>query len=828
MIKRDGDEGNVLEKARVAHLFDLHDLVFKLEATSAKGDTFTYSDICFRLWDSPSAPCSHLSPAKIWAHNKTAFSLDPAWLPKMKAVFGPGLGQLKGNTSEGILMQYDVQGNPDSDDLTPDDVLVWEREFVKQFSREPTSDLDDMLKDLNIRAFAPVAYDDDIKSLVDKETLLIVVSTILIVLFMAAVLGQRTRIKSKVALGCSALVTILLSLTSALGFGGYVGWWYTPISPFTLFMVLGIGADDILLIAQHVQRATNIARSLGCKIVFGPGTLARGANIEEWAGNDISAGLIMAEALRGCGNGILLTTLTDVAAFGIGGAITVVSVRNFALVSMVAVVVVFILSITLFVGLATYDLRRELAHRMDCFCCVTVETDDDTHDEEMCEDPDHVHVVVRGGGAYVLPNEGEETEQIPQNPSGCVPPSWKEGGIARHWIIKYAYLLTNKWMQLGVAVAFTAIIIGSAFSIEALQTGVPLNEVLPPGSLTTEFVEAVSDTFDSMWEPSRVVLEDTVEYRGYYEQQGFRHLQVALDKHDCVARPVKRADVWWLAFHDWMIARNSSVVVYPPGVTDPQQAWLAFQSNDVVKSELKAFENTPGFQQFQRHRLVDDDKAIVPFTMILDFDSPLVRQRCSDELGELFNESALDCHLSTVSRVGAEADKEYKWVVASNFIFATIAVLVVLLFFIPLPVAVVTTFCVAVICVIVFASIYWWGRRVNAVVFVGTSVSVGLTVDYTAHLGIAFVHNLAFVKSKKDAIILALANDMGVAVMYGAFSSFLGFCVLYFATSETFRLTAQVMTGVIFFGFGTGMSLFPTMLLWIPDRFLNVGTKIHH
>ncbi|EPZ34489.1 Patched domain-containing protein [Rozella allomycis CSF55] len=110
------------------------------------------------------------------------------------------------------------------------------------------------------------------------------------------------------------------------------------------FLVLAIGVDNIFILVHMFDRTSH------------------NLSIEER----------IARALGRSGPSILLTALTETAAFSIGGFISMPSVSSFSLYAAVAIFVDFILQITCFVSLLTIDSKRHLDNRIDCFPCVSL------------------------------------------------------------------------------------------------------------------------------------------------------------------------------------------------------------------------------------------------------------------------------------------------------------------------------------------------------------------------------------------------------------------------------------------------------------------------
>jgi len=80
----------------------------------------------------------------------------------------------------------------------------------------------------------------------------------------------------------------------------------------------------------------------------------------------------IARTLAKMGPSILLSTITEVVAFALGAIVPMPAVRNFALYAAGSVFLNAILQVTVFVSALTLDQRRQEANRVDCFPCIRI------------------------------------------------------------------------------------------------------------------------------------------------------------------------------------------------------------------------------------------------------------------------------------------------------------------------------------------------------------------------------------------------------------------------------------------------------------------------
>ena len=137
--------------------------------------------------------------------------------------------------------------------------------------------------------------------------------------------------------------------------------------------------------------------------------------------------------------------------------------------------------------------------------------------------------------------------------------------------------------------------------------------------------------------------------------------------------------------------------------------------------------------------------------------------------------------------------------------------------------------CVVLTLVNVGGFIHFWGLTIDTVSCTNIIISIGLCVDYSAHIAHAF---MSCSGSRKERVMFcsihfsllfshlhpsnvqvreALA-DIGPAVFNGGFSTFLAFILLANSKSHVFSTFFKVFFLVIVFGLFNGLLLLPVML----------------
>ena len=108
--------------------------------------------------------------------------------------------------------------------------------------------------------------------------------------FVMLTLGQRDRVYGRMALGLSGIGDTMSSVGISNGFGSLIGIVYTPPVSVVPFIVLGIGVDDMFLLADALDE-TDDALPIAKRIP---------------------------EAIQAAGLAMSMTTVTDALAFLLG------------------------------------------------------------------------------------------------------------------------------------------------------------------------------------------------------------------------------------------------------------------------------------------------------------------------------------------------------------------------------------------------------------------------------------------------------------------------------------------------------------------------------
>jgi len=122
--------------------------------------------------------------------------------------------------------------------------------------------------------------------------------------------------------------------------------------------------------------------------------------------------------------------------------------------------------------------------------------------------------------------------------------------------------------------------------------------------------------------------------------------------------------------------------------------------------------------------------------------------------------------------------------------------------------------CVVLTLVNVGGFIHFWGLTIDTVSCTNIIISIGLCVDYSAHIAHAFMCN----QGTRDERVKAALAEIGPAVFNGGFSTFLAFVLLAGSKSHVFATFFKVFFLVVLFGLYNGLFVLPVALSFVGPK----------
>ncbi|EIW71618.1 niemann-Pick C1 protein [Tremella mesenterica] len=181
----------------------------------------------------------------------------------------------------------------------------------------------------------------------------------------ASAIPRLLSVNSKFSLGLFGICIVLIAVSSSVGLFSLLGVRVTLIIAEVIpFLVLAVGVDNVFILVHELDRqnALHAAEDESIDSDHQSQVQSHGASL--------SAEERVARAVARMGPSILLSSVTETVAFGLGALVGMPAVRNFAIYAAGSVVLGAVMQVTVFVSAMTLDLRRSEAMRMDCFPCI--------------------------------------------------------------------------------------------------------------------------------------------------------------------------------------------------------------------------------------------------------------------------------------------------------------------------------------------------------------------------------------------------------------------------------------------------------------------------
>ncbi|XP_019435795.1 PREDICTED: Niemann-Pick C1 protein-like [Lupinus angustifolius] len=243
--------------------------------------------------------------------------------------------------------------------------IAWEKAFIRLAKEELLPMVQS--SNLTLSFSSESSIEEELKRESTADVITILVSYIVMFAYISVTLGDRPThlsffyLSSKVLLGLSGVLLVMLSVLGSVGFFSAIGVKSTLIIMEVIpFLVLAVGVDNMCIIVDAVKRQPS------------------GLPIEEQISN----------AMGEVGPSITLASISEILAFAVGSFISMPACRVFSMIAALAVLLDFLLQITAFVALVTLDSMRARDSRIDCFPCIKVNSSSVEQNEGIGQERD--------------------------------------------------------------------------------------------------------------------------------------------------------------------------------------------------------------------------------------------------------------------------------------------------------------------------------------------------------------------------------------------------------------------------------------------------------
>jgi len=468
----------------------------------------------------------------------------------------------------------------------------------------------------------------------------------------------------------------------------------------------------------------------------------------------------MGLALQHAGVSITVTSLTDIFAFGVGAISIMPGLESFCVSTAFGLAAIFLLQISWFVAWMSLDEARVLAKRDGVLPCV-------------------IH---------------------PDNSTGfsCLPTlksSWNMGTL-------YAHLLGSKLFKVVALVVTFGLFAVGAYGWSLMRMKFDPVLLLPGDTYLRKWVDIHSEYYpENGWTAD--VYSESLNHTHLTSIEeltnGFEDLRDA--------GGLRAVNSWWPKMREFAAeSKNMSLEDLSNEETFPMvlsdflfsATGAPYKNNFIFNEPLLC--NSPAPK-------INASKFSIEYFFMDDPDQHIPARGAVTDLLNLASAPYSFSH----SKVYAawETDKIIGFELWRNIGLAMACVFVVTLLLLAN-----IQICIYVMCIVgitltdIVGFLHFWDVTIDIISCVNIVLAIGLCVDYSVHIGLAF---MVAKGSRKDKAVEAVAS-IGPAVFNGGFTTFLAIILCSLSYSHVFLTFFKVFVLTVLFGLFHGLVLFPVIL----------------
>ncbi|XP_031571502.1 patched domain-containing protein 3-like [Actinia tenebrosa] len=705
-------------------------------------NTKPYQELCLSQPSTNNSPsfCLFLNPLDLLQFNQSLFSNAtrkfeeafrnkglmmrngrPFWY-NMRIMFGGlDIDGVSGEMSKIDALQVlyfmkDGKTEPEEEKITN-----WEKNVVENIEK-----LGDALSCVKVYVNVQRSLDDAIQESATSDVAFIGINYMLLFSFACFMLGKfRNPLTGHMLLATIGICAVLLGILAGFGFSMFVQTPFTSVVGALPFLVVGIGIDDMFVIIDELDR-------------IGP---------------QLSVTDTVKVVMANSGATITMTTMTDLVAFAVSTWSDLPVIQYFCLYAAMAIFFAYLMIITFFVAMMTFDVRRVKAGRRDCF--------------PVCRVPP--------------PKEGAPAWDEPRTQtSSKLLKAWAK--ILMRTEVKCIVVL----ISLGL---FGSGIFGALKTNEEFDTRLLAKD----GSPYMLFTNAQERYFPLTIEVS-IILDTEVNYTSPETQNEIIHL----------SRIASQNSFYEKTTLSWM----ETLAAFS------KKRGLSLEGKHFMTT-LRTFLNISSFAHFREDLRLSDDKRTVRASRILCYmkkslNSIGQRNAMVTLREDLQNGSLLPAYAISKSFIFFEQYTRILKATIINLVIASIAILLITYpFLVNFSVTIMVFFGFVALVFELFGLMYIWNISLHGVSMIILVMAIGFAVDYSAHIAHAYV--MSSKKSAEERVIDAL-RTLGASVLMGGTTTFIGMIMLAFASSELIRIFFKMFLGIVLLGLLHGLCFLPVYL----------------
>eukprot|EP01060_Flectonema_neradi_P010777 TRINITY_DN17856_c0_g1_i3.p1 TRINITY_DN17856_c0_g1~~TRINITY_DN17856_c0_g1_i3.p1 ORF type:complete len:937 (+),score=137.24 TRINITY_DN17856_c0_g1_i3:1728-4538(+) len=643
-------------------------------------------------------------------------------------------------------------------------------------------------KHISIYVQAVGAQEKQESDAIAEDVTSLIIGYILTVIFASCVLCRGRYKYSHSMLGMASVISIAMSTFSAYGLAWLIGIKFNNVVQVLVLILLGIGVDDTFVIME----------SWWDTVV---------TNMDER----------MIQAVRHAGPAITITSVTDFIAFLAGSATVLPALRDFCYYAALGIFFDFAYQCTFFVAIAYFDSKRQESNRADCCCCATVK--DDSGCIPCLAFENSVRTCVSGDQPWRESEEGFISFLV-----GHTLPKFTVGTLVGKISVT---VLTMFWLAVGI------------YGCTELKMDFDKEWFVPDGASMKDTFE-VRDTYFSKNEIPTWMYFGETSYHEIATQEAIHEAARIIATGQVALQDTMRS--WLSEFTEFVqTVSPGNVTMSPNGVLVVQSAFfypflLEFTgytptpypnvTAKYISNQLNVLWNPSrdGLlaskiqYQIKGSCTEDGEKSVDCMDDLRSALDPFKDANTNIFHGECFSWSSPFVFWEGFDLMIQEVTRNVSIAVVCVFVLVTILVASV-------SMGGIVVFMIGCVDICMLGFMIVVNVDVNSVSVVCIVVAIGLAVDYSVHIGHAFL----LVKAEPDGdcrftqrqlrAAYALCK-MGPAVVNGALSTFIAIVPLMVAKSYVFTVFFRMFVVIIFFGIYFGVICLPVVLSLVgPDPY---------
>ncbi|XP_071952393.1 patched domain-containing protein 3-like [Antedon mediterranea] len=469
-------------------------------------------------------------------------------------------------------------------------------------------------------------------------------------------------------------------------------------------------------------------------------------------------------ALQHAGVSITVTSVTDFCAFVIGATTILPALRSFCIFCGIGIIFLYFFSVVFFTATLCLDIRRVKDRRNACCCCFRASDD--------------------------------------YEPSQCS----RENRLQRFFEDIYAPVLITTSAKV-VVLLITATFLGfGIWGLLELKQYFDFRWFLPPDSYTIDFIDVSEKYYPRSGLPSSIYLNEI----DVFNERSTIDALYEDAKQDPYVDPAS-FESWYNRFGEWIQANKQNTLGYNNATMWPD-------TRDTFYTWLFQFLNDPTGGIHTPDIIFDETMNIT--SSRINFNH-VVFQGSAEEV------KGMDSMLERVSSVQFEGDgnafvfspfyldyesnKVIQDELLRNMGLACACVFVIILLLLANLLTCCLVFMSVLFTLIDLAGFaHHWGLTIDTVVTINLILSIGIAIDYAAHIG----HSFMTVTGTKNERAQKAITCIAPAVFNGGLSTLLAFIMLSISQSYIFKTFFKVFLLVVLFGLFHGLVLLPVLLSW--------------